>query len=246
MEPGASVDAAAALSLAGPAAVLSHESAARLWGFELLEPGSPRLTVPRSRSRLVIPDWRVVRADVARSDRERVEELACTGVTRTLIDLTRVLPFEEAVVAADSALRAQVVSEPELTIALSRAWGRHAAATRAVAAALDPLAGSVLESLLRLALREAGLHPVSQHVIRDRDGRFVARVDFCWPDQRLVVEADGFAYHADRAAYRRDRERLNQLERLGWRVLRFTWEDVRSRSDHVVALVQSCLADSAA
>lgn len=60
------------------------------------------------------------------------------------------------------------------------------------------------------------------------------------------MEADGYAYHSDRAAYRRDRERLNQLERLGWRVLRFTWEDVRGRPDHVVALVRECLAAAAA
>jgi very-short-patch-repair endonuclease len=55
------------------------------------------------------------------------------------------------------------------------------------------------------------------------------------------VEADGFAFHADRLAYRRDRERQNQLERLGWRVLRFTWEDVRGRPEHVVALIRDCL-----
>ncbi|MDP9496716.1 MAG: DUF559 domain-containing protein [Actinomycetota bacterium] len=68
----------------------------------------------------------------------------------------------------------------------------------------------------------------------------MAQVDLCWPAACLIVEADGFAFHSDRAAYRRDRERLNQLERLGWRVLRVTWEDVVHRPEHVVALVREC------
>ena len=104
--------------------------------------------------------------------------------------------------------------------------------------------GSAPESLLWVLLALSALPmPETQVVLRDRDGTFVARVDFAWRAPRLVVEADGFAFHSDREAYRRDRERLKALERLGWRVLRFTWEDVRSRPDHVVTTVRACLAD---
>lgn len=237
---------AEALAKAGPRAVLSHRTAARLLGIELLEPGPEQLTVMRDRSRLSIPGWLVARADVPLADREIVDGLPCTGALRTVADLCRALPFEDAVVAADSAVRLRPAEADALGVRLSAAWGRRAASARAVAAALDPLAGSVLESLLRLVLWEAGLQPVSQHVINDRRGAFVARVDFCWPQQRLIVEADGFAFHSDRAAYRRDRDRLNQLERLGWRVLRFTWEDVRARPAHVVASVRECLEAAAA
>jgi very-short-patch-repair endonuclease len=244
VEPTA-LAAAQALQRAGPLALLSHESAARVLGIELLEDGRDRLTVPRDRSRLSVPGWCVARSEVPTHDRELVGGLPCTGAVRTVADLSRILPFEAAVVAADSALRQSLVPEEELTSRLSAAAGRRAAALRAVAAALDPRSGSVLETLLRLVLRGVGLHPVSQYVIHDR-GEFVARVDFCWPDQRLVVEADGFAFHADRAAYRRDRDRLNALERLGWRVLRFTWEDVRSRPDYLVGLVRECLGWAAA
>jgi very-short-patch-repair endonuclease len=111
---------------------------------------------------------------------------------------------------------------------------------------MDARSESVLESLTRVLLVLGGLLPVVQHEIRDANGAFVARVDFAWPDLRLVVEVDGFAFHADRAAYRRDRERLNELERLGWRVLRFTWEDVRHRPEHVLTLVRECLTQAAA
>ena len=239
------LEPAQALARAGARACLSHESAARAYGIELLEPGSDRVTVPRDRSRVSIPGWLVVRADVSASDRDLVGDLSTTGVERTVLDLSRTLPWQDAVVAADSALRLGLVSEEALTGRLGRAYGRRAAAARAVAAAVDPQSGSVLETLLRLVLLAAGLAPRTQHVITDPGGRFVARVDFCWPAHRLVVEADGYAFHADRAAYRRDRERLNDLERLGWRVLRFTWEDVRGRPGHVVALVRECLAVAA-
>jgi very-short-patch-repair endonuclease len=240
------LSAADALQLAGARACLSHESAARALGIDLLEPGTERLTVPRSRSRLTIPGWEVVRADVTAADREFIGGIPCTGALRTAADLCRVLTHEEAVVAVDSTLRACPSLEGDLMARLSSSWGRGASAVRAAAAAADPLSGSVLETLLRLVLRGSGLTPLSQHVIRDRDGSFVARVDFCWPAQRLIVEADGFAYHSDRAAYRKDRDRLNALERLGWRVLRFTWEDVRGRPTHVVSCVLECLAAAAA
>ena len=237
----AAITAEEALRRGGPRARLSHEAAAALLGIELLQQGVRRLTVPRNRSRLVVPGWDVVRSDVPNRDQLLVDGVPATTAERTVLDLSRTLPFDEAVVAADSALRQGLAAPAALMARLGAARGRRAAAARAVARSLDPLSGSVLETLLRLTLRAAGLAPVTQHVIRNRSDGFVARVDFCWPEHRLVVEADGFAFHSDRAAYRADRERLNTLERLGWRVLRFTWEDVRGRPDHVVSVVRDCL-----
>lgn len=186
------------------------------------------------------------RLDLASEDVVVVDGLRRTTPLRTVLDLAQVLPLDEAVAAADSALRLGLVDLRELVDALSRRRGRGAKGPRAVAGSVDARAGSVLESLLRVLLQRGGLPaPRSQYVICERDGTFVARVDLCWPDARLVVEADGFAFHSDRAAYRADRERLNALERLGWRVLRFTWEDVRSRPEHVLAMVRTCVVVAA-
>jgi very-short-patch-repair endonuclease len=103
-----------------------------------------------------------------------------------------------------------------------------------------------MESLLRVLLHEAGIpRPRTQYRVREH-GQEVARVDFCWPEQRLVVEADGYAFHSSRDDYRRDRRRMNDLERLGWRVLRFSWEDVTQRPDYVSGLVRACLVPLAA
>lgn len=195
------MEAEEALRRAGASAALSHGRAAAVWGIEMVEPGTSRLTVPRNRSRLVIPGWVVVRADLSAACVEERDGSRLTGVLRTLQDLCRVLTFMHAVVAADSALRQGLVGEIDLRGRLDAARGHGSARPRAVARALDPLSGSVLETLLRLLLLEVLPAPLSQFEVRDRLGVFVARVDLCWPDVRLVVEADGF--HSDRAAYRR-------------------------------------------
>jgi very-short-patch-repair endonuclease len=90
---------------------------------------------------------------------------------------------------------------------------------------------------LRLALVHTGLVPQSQAQIAG-----VGRVDFLFVAERLVVEADGYAFHADRRAYREDRRRGNALQSAGYRVLRFTWEDVVNAPDRVVATVRRALA----
>lgn len=232
-----------ALAAAGPRAVLSHEVAAALLGIELLEPlATSRLTVPRNRSRLVVPDWTVVRSDVPEGEQVATDGLRATSGLRTALDLARVLPTREALVAAESAVRRGLADSAELTRRLRATEGSGASGLRLVGELLDPSSGSVLESLLRWTLHDAGVpRPRTQHQVCDEEGTDIARVDFCWPAQRLVVETDGFAFHSTREAYRRDRERLNQLVRLGWRVLRFSWEDVRRRPLHVVGLVVQCL-----
>jgi very-short-patch-repair endonuclease len=225
-------------------ALASHETAARLLGIELRHDGAERLTVARHRSRLRVPGWVVHRADVGPLDAEARDGVPCTGPVRTVADLARVLPLAEAVVAADSALRNGLVTPDELA-RMARATGRGAVRLRTVHGAIDPKTGSVLESLLRVLLREAGLPtPRTQYRVHDH-GAEVARVDFCWPENRLVVEADGYAFHSSRDDYRRDRRRMNELERLGWRVLRFSWEDVTERPDHVSGLVRACLVPAA-
>ncbi|HEU0101149.1 MAG TPA: DUF559 domain-containing protein [Mycobacteriales bacterium] len=232
-------DVAAAL---GPRAAVSHETAARSWGIELVQHGSERLTVPRHRGRAPATGWRVHRSDLASDEVVLVDGVRWTTPMRTVVDLAHVLPLAEAVTAADSALRQELVDHAELVAALSRRRGPGAARARRVARLVDPRAESVLESLLRVLLHLAGLPaPESQVTMHEVDGEVAARVDFAWPSFGLVVEADGFAFHSDRAAYRQDRRRNNALVRLGWRVLRFSWEDVQHEPEDVARTVRACL-----
>ena len=49
-------------------------------------------------------------------------------------------------------------------------------------------------------------------------------VDAFWPAHRLVVEIDGYRYHATRAAFERDRRKDAALQAAGYRIIRITWK----------------------
>jgi hypothetical protein len=206
-------------------------------------PERPVVTVGRDRSRAQRDGVDVRRRALAETDVVERDGLRLTGPVRTVLDCCRDLPLGHAVAVADSALRAGDVSRPELWAAVAALpAGRLRDRVARAIALVDPTSGSVLESLCRVLLTQAGLAPeATQLVVRTRAGTWIGRVDFAWPGARLVVEVDGFAFHADRAAYRKDRRRGNALQRAGWRVLRFSWEDVVGAPDSVVADVREVL-----
>ncbi|MDL9980827.1 hypothetical protein [Microbacterium candidum] len=91
---------------------------------------------------------------------------------------------------------------------------------------VDPNAESPKESELRVLLIEAGLpHPVPQHVVHDRDGRLVARVDLAYPDRLIAIEYEG-DHHREREQWRADLARRRRLESLGWRYIPVTQADL--------------------
>ena len=222
-------------------AVVSHDSAAVLWGLELAHEPREVVTVPRNRSRARAKGVTVKRADV---DESIVRQgLKVTTALRTVLDCAATLALDDAVVIADSALRKRLITLDELRTAAAEIRGRHGPRCRRVAEIADPESGSVLESLLRVLLVEAGLTPdETQFHVLDDQGMVVARVDFAYVSARLIVEADGFEFHRGRADYRKDRRRANAFCRADWSLLRFTWEDVRFDPGYVIATVRAELA----
>ena len=78
---------------------------------------------------------------------------------------------------------------------------------------------------MRLLLGRSPLPaPIAQFRVRDGP-RFVARVDFGWPAQRVALEYDGL-WHAEPGRFARDRQRLNRLQAAGWRVVFATAADL--------------------
>ncbi len=59
-------------------------------------------------------------------------------------------------------------------------------------------------------------------------------VDFSWPSARVIVEADSYRSHGDRAAFELDRRRDQLLAAAGWRVLRVTWRQLTGEPQRVV------------
>jgi very-short-patch-repair endonuclease len=69
--------------------------------------------------------------------------------------------------------------------------------------------------------------------------------DFRWPDQRLVVEADGAAWHSTQLAREDDAERQALLEAHGERVLRVTWAQALAEPAKTLARLRAAGAPPA-
>lgn len=226
----------------GEGAVAAGPTAACLRGWGLLhEPHrTVHLVVPHGRGRVRLPHVQAVQRRQPRRESLQVLKgqapLWVTGALETVLDCCAQLPLLEAVVVCDSALRAGAVTLAQLEAA---AAGRHVRRVRRALALADPESGSVLESVLRVLMVQAGIGGFStQHVLHDGHGRRILRVDFCFERARLVVEVDGARWHPDRG---RDQRIDNRLAAAGWRVLRVGWSDVVHDSDAVLRLVQAAL-----
>lgn len=228
----------------------SHGSAAHLLGLIDDPPRHPELVVAEGR----LPEG--VGATVHRTrtlerrDRTTVDNIPCTSVQRTLLDLgARVPPeiLETAVARAITSRRTtarrlqQMMEDPH--------FGRPGAgALRQVLATYTDRSGTaegLLEVLVERAVRTGRLPaPVRQHWVRAGGRRY--RLDLAWPEQRVVVEADGYSYHASPAQLARDRVRQNALVVVGWLPLRYTWAAARADGPGIMRQVAAVLAGRSA
>jgi predicted transcriptional regulator of viral defense system len=179
--------------------VVSHVSAAVLHGLRIWAVPLNRVHVtrPRRNGGRCGAFVHVHTAPLDHAEVVVVAGLRVTSLARTVVDLARSLPFEQAVVVADSAMfykRTNRIEETDMAEALERAprWPGSPAARRAIAFA-NGLSESVGESRSRVAIAAAGLPPpVLQWEVRTGGtGVFIGRVDFGWPELRTVGEFDG-------------------------------------------------------
>lgn len=216
--PGADAEALAAAQARGR---LTCCSAAVRHGVDLLrQPTRPHVAVPRNRP--------TTRTDTTIHRGSAPGTGPVVPIVPALVTLVRCLDLVEAVVAIDCAVRQRQVRVASL---LARSRGPGSVEVRRRLGLVDGRSGSVIETVLRLALRRAGVAPDCQVRIPG-----VGRVDFL-VDGWLVVEVDGFAFHSERQQYRDDRRRSNGLVEQGYVLLRVTWEDVVHRLDETVAMI---------
>jgi very-short-patch-repair endonuclease len=222
-------------------ALAGGRTAALLWGFDLaVEPEGIEIVVPPGGA------WKRDGVDVtqlkARSAvplRARaLDPIPTLSAVATVLHCALVLPIREAVTVADSAMRNRTLSRADLAAGVRQHRGKRGyRRMRRVLDWSDDRSGSVLESLFRVLVLEAGLLRPTSQVWLPRAGR----VDFCWKRHRLVVECDGRRWHDPADARNNDRRRDNGLELTSWRLLRFTWDDVVNRPEQVVADVRLAL-----
>ncbi|MFB9376909.1 DUF559 domain-containing protein [Kineococcus gynurae] len=219
--PGCGPEVLAGTAVAG---VLSCHSAAAAWELDLIDPpGRVHVTAPRGSRR----DW--PSATVHRRARGGLD--GRTTVLDTVLDCFRCLPRRTALVPADSALRTGALTVDELRSAADALNRRDPA--RGLAPLVDPGSGSALESVARLDLLDAG-YPVRTQQVQQPAGR----VDLLlggW----LVVEVDGYAFHAGPAQFAEDRRRDAELLAGGFSVLRFTFDQVLRQRDWYLGRIAS-------
>ena len=223
--------------------VPSHQTAALIHGLDLLErpPDSViHLTMPRGKRSGGSGPERIVRHPAALPAAHVLSRYGgpVTSAARTVVDLARSGVFMEGVVIADSALRTQRASkaEMELIVEYCMGWPGTERARRVVEFS-DMLSESALESCARVVFHEHGLEPaVLQYPILQPQ-RVLARVDFCWPEFKVIAEADGLAKYQTDAGRQiaKQTRRDNELRRLGYEVVHFTWADLFENPGGVVA-----------
>ncbi|MGA4508858.1 endonuclease domain-containing protein [Propionibacteriaceae bacterium G1746] len=101
--------------------------------------------------------------------------------------------------------------------------------------------GSVRESRTRMLIHTAGLPtPRRQYWVPRTDGSTVGRVDFAWPEYKVVLEYEGQQHLTNAKQWESDIKRYEELERLGWIVIRVTATGLLDPID-VVCRVESAL-----
>jgi very-short-patch-repair endonuclease len=225
----------AALLYAGDDAVLSHETAAAVWGLAA-SPSFVALTLINRKveSQPQLRQHRVASLDIR--DVNLHHGFPVTAPARTVIDCAARGDIEDML---NEARAQKVVTDDVLRAAIARCPTR--AGTRAVRRLMEAeedtgYDASRAERLLRRLIDAADLER-AVHNVRV-EGK---RVDAFWPRHKLVLEVDGHQWHGHRAAFERDRARDQKLVAAGYAVIRITWRQLTERPIAVAAIIAQAL-----
>ncbi len=215
----------------GPGALLSHYPAAVLWDLRPPPAHEIHVTVVASgvKSRDGIRAHRTAHLHAA--DATRRHGIPVTSPARTLLDIAATEPTSILDRAANEARVLRLVSDLSLDEQFARyPHHRGVTALRQATQAEPRLTRSEAERRLLELIRAARLpEPLTNARVAGYE------VDFLWPDHRLVVEVDGYAFHSTRRSFERDRRRDAELTNHGYRVIRLTWRQITAEPEAVIA-----------
>jgi very-short-patch-repair endonuclease len=210
----------AAVLAYGDKSLLSHRSAAALWGLARRRAGAIDVTAPLGRQGPSRRDGICHRGRLHPEDRDERAGIPVTTVARTLFDYAEVVDFQRLENAWEEADRLKFLRLGELERVCERGYGRRAlnpirrllAEARAATRTRSPL-----EDRFQRFCRHFDLPPHSTNV-----GVLGKEVDVLWPAAKLIVELDSWEFHSHRAAFQRDRARDTRLLVAGYRTIRVT------------------------
>lgn len=228
-------------------AVISHESAGRIHGFEPMDGQTLSVTVSH-RGTNRFPGVVVHQStDLLPEHIESNGAWEVTTPTRTLIDLAQVLKPNRLERVVDNALAAKKVDIEETVVMFDSLARKGKRGTRALREILvrrgeEPeVPRSELEHRVLQLIEGAGLpRPVREFSapwLKPIEGR----VDFAYPEEKIVIEADSRRWHTLFDAFEVDRRRDNAAQLAGWIVLRFTWRMISDQPSTVVSTIRSAL-----
>ena len=235
----------AAVLAFGPGTVLSHFSAAAVWGFWKHRGDEVDVTLTRHvRSRPGIRAHHARTLDV--TDTTLHARIPTTTPARTLLDLADVIRSDRALRRAVHEAEVQRrVSHHQLHAQLARAAGRRGAARLAAIVALGPAPtrSGLEDATLDLLHRHGFPRPQTNAILADVSGR--PEVDFLFPDLRLVIEADGERYHGTPLARRADARKQAKIEAAGYRVVRLDESQVSGEEELTARRLWRAVEDQA-
>jgi very-short-patch-repair endonuclease/predicted transcriptional regulator of viral defense system len=239
----------AAVLGAGPGAAVSHMAACAWWRFAGITPGAVEVSVERPVQRCDIAGVVHRVRDLSPVDVDRREVVPVTTPSRSLIDAAPRMTSAQIADVLDAAARDGTIDLAHLRWRLDELRRRGRPGIRRVVAALPPeprpREESWLERRLTRLIARAGLpRPRLQVPLRHSGG--TARVDMYYPHARLVIETDGHGSHATRRERQADAERDARLGAAGYRVLRFTYEDVVRRPEYVLGMIRTYVVPTSA
>lgn len=173
-----------------------------------------------------------------------------TSPARTVVDLACAVPFEPALVAAESALHLGLVTKQQLEIQLDRRAGaRGIAKARQVVDFASTLSESPFESRSRVFFRRHGIAQPRQQfeVVDPSAGDVLGITDFHWEGTPVVGECDGMGkYFGDQFGdgarnYRRDKRKRETLEAMGFVVVSWTWDELDHYPARLAARIRTAL-----
>ena len=238
----------AAVLAAGPASVVSHETAALLHGAERLEPRPITLTNPHRWHHAIAGVMVHQIDDLLDSHRTVHRGLPISTPARAVVELGANHGVDLVGRVADDLINARKTTVPAIAAVLTAVARPGKPGVATIAAVLDERSdgyvppASELERSLFGALEAGGLpRPVRQLPLPGR-GTIRGLADGGYLDAQIVLEADGRRWHNRVAAARRDRERDAQAVRAGWVPLRFLHEQIVEDPASVCDVVQETRA----
>jgi very-short-patch-repair endonuclease/predicted transcriptional regulator of viral defense system len=232
----------AAVLASGPGAVLSHRSAATLWGIRNTARADIEVTAPRRCRHPKIDAHHVaLPADEVTTE----AGIPVTNPARTLLDLAAVLTPQQLAHALNEAEIRRLASPLPLDALVARYPGRRG--TTALKRALAQLR-EIGETITKSAFEERFRAFLEDHVLpRPRMNAPLGPYtpDAVWPTARLVVELDSYGIHTTKQAFEQDRARDRALTLAGYRVIRITWRQLTTDADAIAHELSELLEERA-